>query len=163
MYAANRAAAALLAVAAFLLFAPMAPAEAAPFGLIKDRQLECLALNVYFESRAEPRAGQLAVAYTTLNRVHDERFPDTICDVVLQGGETKRGRCQFSWWCDGRSDAVTETAAWEESVRIARYALQRRAADPTQGALYFHSTGVDPRWSRHMKLTAKIGRHLFYR
>ena len=52
-----------------------------------DREFECLALNVYFESRGEPLAGQYAVAAVTLNRVVHPAFPDSICQVVMQGAE----------------------------------------------------------------------------
>ena len=70
------------------------------------KQRECLARNIYFEARNEPFAGQFAVAMVTLNRVHDEQFPNSICEVVYQGlhwpsGHPKRDRCQFSWYCDG--------------------------------------------------------------
>ena len=63
----------------------------------RDAALQCLALNVYWEARSEPMQGQLAVAAVTLNRVNDPRFPDDICDVVRQGGEVRKHRCQFSW------------------------------------------------------------------
>ena len=80
---------------AFALAWPSGDGEAMPFGLVDDRELECLALNVYFEARSEPSEGQLAVAYTTLNRVADTQFPDSVCEVVQQGGEAKLHKCQF--------------------------------------------------------------------
>jgi hypothetical protein len=67
-------------------------------------ELDCLASNVYWEARAEPRLGQIAVAAVTLNRVADPGFPDTVCGVVRQGEERGRDRCQFSWYCDGLDD-----------------------------------------------------------
>ena len=66
-----------------------------------DTELECLAQNIYFESRSETTSGKRAVAHVVLNRVSSKRFPSTICDVVQQGG-SKLNRCQFSWWCDGK-------------------------------------------------------------
>jgi spore germination cell wall hydrolase CwlJ-like protein len=53
-----------------------------------DKALRCLALNIYHEARSEPRAGQIAVASVTLNRVKSKRFPGTVCDVVMQGGKS---------------------------------------------------------------------------
>ena len=50
-----------------------------------EREIECLALNSYYESRGESRAGQVAVAQVVLNRLESERFPNTICGVVQQG------------------------------------------------------------------------------
>jgi len=153
-------------LAATLTFAPggtARPAQAGQLGPVDRAQLECLALNIYFEARSEPLAGQLAIAFTTLNRVADRQFPDTICGVVRQGGDEVQGRCQFSWWCDGKSDRVQEGDAWAEALHVARRALREPAPDPTRGALFFHVAGANPGWARDRELTARIGRHRFYR
>ena len=47
--------------------------------------MECLAKNIYFESRNQSHLGQMAVAHVTINRVLDKRYPDTVCKVVHQG------------------------------------------------------------------------------
>lgn len=128
-----------------------------------DSDLDCLALNVYFEARSEPEIGQVAVAAVTLNRVRDPAFPDTICAVVKQGEEYGRHRCQFSWWCDGRDDTPRNPSAWQRARLIASLALSRALEDPTSGALWYHADHVQPSWSRSMAMIAQIGRHLFYR
>ena len=46
---------------------------------------KCLALNMYYEARNQGTAGAIAVTNVVLNRVNDERFPNTICEVVKQG------------------------------------------------------------------------------
>jgi spore germination cell wall hydrolase CwlJ-like protein len=127
-----------------------------------DESLRCLALNVYHEARSEPEVGQLAVAAVTLNRVRSDAFPDSVCEVVKQGGE-KRHRCQFSWWCDGKSDRPTEAEAWKNAKHISRQVLLGLAKDPTNEALYYHATYVKPRWSQNMEQTARIDQHVFYR
>lgn len=127
-----------------------------------DQDLRCLALNIYHEARSEPVTGQVAVARVTLNRVESDAFPGSICEVVKQGGQ-KRNRCQFSWWCDGKSDQPTEPRAWRRSLEIGQSVLADRAPDPTRGALYYHADYVTPRWSHSFYRTAEIGRHLFYR
>ncbi|MEA3638881.1 MAG: cell wall hydrolase [Lamprobacter sp.] len=127
-----------------------------------DEELHCLALNIYHEARSEPLSGQLAVAKVTLNRVRSTSFPESICGVVKQGSQ-KRNRCQFSWWCDGKSDEPTELKAWQKSLELGRRVLAGEVADPTQGALYYHATYVSPKWSRSFQRTTQIGRHLFYR
>ena len=66
-------------------------------------EAHCLALNAYHEARSESVAGIIAVSQVVLNRVKSPMFPNSICEVVFQGG-TKRDRCQFSWHCDGKSD-----------------------------------------------------------
>ncbi len=127
-----------------------------------DEDLQCLALNIYHEARSEPLTGQLAVAQVTLNRVASEAFPESVCEVVKQGGQ-KRNRCQFSWWCDGKSDHPTEEKAWRKSLDLGRRVLAEQSPDPTKGALYYHATYVSPTWSRSFQRTAQIGSHLFYR
>ena len=76
-------------------------------------------MNIYHEARGEPDAGKEAVGHVVLNRAADPRFPGQICDVVRQGGELPRYRCQFSWWCDGRSDAPRNVAAWQQARQVA--------------------------------------------
>jgi len=127
-----------------------------------DPDLHCLALNIYHEARSEPESGQIAVARVTLNRVESEAFPESICGVVKQGSQ-KRHRCQFSWWCDGKPDDPKEQKAWKRSLEISRRVLTDEVPDPTDGALYYHTDYVSPKWSRHLERTTRIGRHLFYR
>ena len=75
--------------------------------------IECLALNVYFEARGEPFVGKLAVAHVVLNRMRDRRFPASACMVVKQGGDRVRHNCQFSWWCDGKSDVPKQKKVYK--------------------------------------------------
>jgi spore germination cell wall hydrolase CwlJ-like protein len=128
-----------------------------------ERELDCLALNVYWEARSEPPAGQMAVAAVVLNRVANPAFPDTICDVVMQGAEHGRHRCQFSWHCDGLDDTPRNPAAWEKALMVARIVLSGGEDDPSRGALWYHADHVRPDWSRKMAVIARIGHHLFYR
>lgn len=151
----------LAAVLAVCALAPDSHAVESPAA--ESRELQCLALNIYWEAGTESRRGKLAVAHVTLNRVQDGGFPDSVCGVVKQGGEKPRHGCQFHWWCDGRSDVPDDASRWEESLEAARAALKGEAADPTAGALFFHNTSVRPAWQSEHSLTARIGNHLFYR
>jgi spore germination cell wall hydrolase CwlJ-like protein len=139
------------------------PGDAAQDSADSERELDCLALNTYWEARSEPAAGQMAVAAVVLNRVANPAFPDTICDVVMQGAEHGRHRCQFSWHCDGRDDTPRNTAAWEKALMVARLVLSGGQDDPNRGALWYHADHVRPDWSRKMAVIARIGHHLFYR
>lgn len=118
-----------------------------------DKQLNCLAQNIYHESRGEPYAGQLAVAFVTLNRVEDPNFPSDICKVVYQRG-------QFSW--TNKNARVKEKDAWLKSVTIAKLAtaLHEAGADNTNGALYFDGGGN--KVTHRNNKTARIGKHSFY-
>ena len=53
--------------------------------LIESEEAHCLALNVYYETRSDNLAGMYAVSDVVLNRVRDDRYPNTICEVVYQG------------------------------------------------------------------------------
>jgi spore germination cell wall hydrolase CwlJ-like protein len=124
--------------------------------------LRCLALNIYHEARGEPLQGKIAVAHVVLNRVAASRFPGQVCDVIKQGGERRRYRCQFSWWCDGRSDKPRDLVAWRESLLIALLIRRGAADDPTEGALWYHADTVRPYWADLLKPRTKIGKHIFY-
>lgn len=120
-------------------------------------EANCLATNIYFEARGESLKGQLAVAMVTLNRVADESFPDTICEVVYQGS-TNRGKCQFGWYCDGKSDNIPKHSPEKRiAMLIAITVMKIPIRDPTNGALYFNSNS-----KKHPKNAIKIGDHIFY-
>jgi spore germination cell wall hydrolase CwlJ-like protein len=126
-------------------------------------ELRCLALNVYWEARSETPLGRLAVASVTLNRVANRNFPNTICEVVLQGQEQGLHRCQFSWVCDRRGNEPGDDAAWRDAELVAFAALFLNLPDPTRGALWYHADYVSPPWADSMAQAMRIGRHLFYR
>ena len=139
--------------------------------LLDPTQLECMAKNIYFEAAIESTAGKLAVAQVTLNRVNSDRFPNTICGVVKQGkhypnGFPVRDRCQFSWYCDGKSDEIKDHYTYNQLYVLAEGLVAsnfKTLLDITDGALYYHADYVKPKWSRHFEKTVKIGRHIFYR
>ena len=85
--------------------------------------ITCLAQNIYFEARDQPTIGQRAVAEVVLNRVHDPRWPDTVCEVIREGPTYSwkqdypiKHRCQFSWYCDGLSDKPKDQRAWSKRL-----------------------------------------------
>ena len=125
------------------------------------RQQECLALAMDWEARGEGRRGMEAVGWTVLNRVESPQFPSTPCAVVYQGGE--RPGCQFSWYCDGKSDRPRDQDSWRLALRTAGDLLAGPGSDPTGGALYFHAAGAGTSWHRTLRRTARVGGHVFYR
>ncbi len=119
-----------------------------------EAEMDCLARNIYFESRGEPLEGQYAVAYVTLNRVLDSRWPDTICEVVYEPN-------QFSWTTN-RDRPIREHDAWVDAQTVARssYAQYHMLGrDITDGAVYFNAGG---RQDYHGGLTLVVGNHKFY-
>jgi spore germination cell wall hydrolase CwlJ-like protein len=127
-----------------------------------DAQVECLARNIYWEAGGEPEVGKVAVAAVTLNRVADRRFPKDVCGVVAQGSASK-GRCQFTWACDGRRHVTPSGSRWREARAIAHRVLHIGYDDPTNGALFFHGVRERTRWNHIRSMVAQIGNHMFYR
>ena len=147
-----------LALPLVLLPAPDRPAEALS---ISAGPARCLAVALYFEAQSEGREGMEAVAAVVINRVRHPEFPNDVCAVVTDGGE--QPPCQFSWWCDGKSDRPREVQAWQDAQIVARDVLENDFRDPTGGALFFHTTNMRNPWKRPRQKTTEIGRHVFYR
>ena len=150
----------LIAMGAVILMAAASVAIAAKRHV--DNELECLALNIYFEARGEQREGQAAVAHVVMNRVADDRFPGGVCAVVQQGGKDTED-CQFSWWCDSLGDRPKHKADWETARDVARIVYWGGDEDPTGGALWYHATSVRAYWRGQFEKGPKIGNHIFYR
>jgi N-acetylmuramoyl-L-alanine amidase len=129
--------------------------------------LICLALNIFFESADQPFLGQLAVGQTVMNRVLSGKFPSTVCEVVKQGptykGNPIRNRCQFSWYCDGKSDTPEDSTAWFVARSIAHDILNMNYDDYLDGALWYHSIHVNPVWSSTKERIVRIEDHIFYK
>lgn len=124
--------------------------------------LTCLALNVYHEARNEPLVAQYAVAHVVLNRVASDRYPDDVCSVVHQGYHKGKHKCQFSWYCDGKSDEATNQHAWLQSVTLASAVLDNIYPDITEGALWYHAHYSSPYWKSSVKYVTQIDSHIFY-
>ncbi len=126
-----------------------------------DDAITCLSRTIYWEIRGEGAASMEAVANVVMNRLGHEGFPNTICEVVRQGRE--QGACQFSWWCDGRSDDAEEDKSYAIAKEIARKALNGQLTDRTGGALYFRQRKATPSWSTKYIMTVEVGEHVFYK
>jgi len=124
---------------------------------------ECMAQAIYFEAGNEIPTGQRAIADVILNRLHDPRFPKTVCDIIHDGAGVGIGHCQFSWFCDGRSDETSDEVRWQMAEQAATEVLSGEYPDWTKGALYFHNKSVKPPWRKRLLLTNVIGNHIFYR
>jgi spore germination cell wall hydrolase CwlJ-like protein len=163
---------------------------------VTNKDEDCLARNIYYESGAESEEGKAAVGIVTINRVLDGRFGKSICSVVNQRTVFVRSKevektemvqtgffggpepvtkktvevrivpvCQFSWVCMFVRTPKVSNPQWEESKQVARELLQDGYAsyrNKYANALYFHSNGVRPVWSKSKTPIAKVGGHTFY-
>jgi len=134
--------------------------------------VKCMALNIYHEARSEPLVSKLAIADVVLNRTKDVRSPDTICAVVYESlqdtpGYIYNAKCQFSWYCDGKSDEPKENAAWQEALNLAKNILvDSYGRGISEGATHYHRYDIrPPAWTKNKEvvLVGRIGAHIFYR
>ena len=141
-----------------------------------DDSAECLAKNIYYEARNQGTAGWMAVTAVVLNRVNDSRFPNTICEVVEQGPTRPswknasikipvKNRCQFSWYCDGKSDNPKNKVAYGKMLAISDSILSNELPfyDITDGATFYHADYVVPAWAKTKTRTVEIEDHIFYK
>lgn len=130
----------------------------------RERQLDCLAMNIYREAGYEPFEGKVAVAQVTMNRVASGKFADDVCGVVYQKNVImEKVVCQFSWYCDTahRSRPINKEA-YQESYEVAKKVLlEGFKLDVLKEALYYHANYVNPKWS--LEKIGSIGNHIFYK
>ncbi len=144
-------------------------------GAMIAEAIMCLALNAYWEARNQSHKGMIGVSQVVMNRVESEYFPNTVCEVVKQGPTRQswkdpevripvKNRCQFSWYCDGKSDEVPkiDEEVWEEAKLIA-FGVYNNRIDPLVGnSLWYHADYIRPAWAKQKKRVAKIDNHYFY-
>ena len=130
----------------------------------RERQLECLAMNIYLEAGHENFEGKVAVAQVTMNRASHPSFPKDVCAVVFQKTVViDRVICQFSWYCDTAHKArPVNQSAYNESMAVAKKVLlEGFRLDVMKEALYYHANYVNPRWP--LEKIGSIGNHIFYK
>lgn len=131
---------------------------------MRERQLGCLAKNIYHEAGGEPFEGKVAVAQVTLNRVNSSQFPGDVCKVIYQKNMFyEKVVCQFSWVCDREvAFRPTNRANYNESMIAAQKVLLEDYRLPSlKNALYYHADYINPGWKKEQ--VAKIGHHIFYK
>ena len=129
----------------------------------RERQLNCLAKNIYYEAGHEPFEGKVAVAQVTLNRVNSGQFPNDVCGVIYQKSVIyEKVICQFSWYCEtpGRMRPINGEAYAESMAVAKKVLLENFRLDGLKNALYYHADYINPGWGKEK--VAHIGRHIFY-
>ena len=147
------------------------------FAAVVPQEITCLATNIYWEARNQSVEGMIAVGAVTRNRVHNPHFPNNYCDVVYQAKLSKwwfehhqkevplRNKCQFSWYCDGKSDDIPfqDKELYERIKRLAVRIYFGYEKDNTFGSNFYHADYVYPLWADTMTHTVTIDNHIFYR
>ena len=137
-----------------------------------NNEIFCMAQNIYFEAGNQPLAGKVAVGHVVLNRLEHSNYPGTMCDVIYQAKWKEnwlgnmhpiRNQCQFSWFCDGKSDEPEISPTWYESLKVARDVVQGGYPDITEGATHYHNDKVNPYWADSLNQTVIINNHIFYK
>ncbi len=130
----------------------------------REKQLDCLAINIYREAGYEPFEGKVAVAQVTMNRVASGKFGNDVCGVVYQKSVImEKVVCQFSWACDQvHRNRPVNKEAYNESYEVAKKVLlEGFRLSVLKDALYYHASYVNPRWP--LEKIGKIGQHIFYK
>ena len=155
---------------ALLMFILLSAQKVSAFD--ENGEAVCLAKNIYFEAGNQPLAGKVAVAHVVFNRMEHSSYPQDICGVVYQArwrenwkGEQVpiRHQCQFSWFCDGKSDEPLDTDTFFESYNIAQDIIMGKYPYITEGATHYHSVMVEPYWAETLNETVQIQHHIFYK
>lgn len=127
------------------------------------RAQKCLAEAIYFESRGEPKRGQIAVAQVVVNRVFSGYYPADVCGTVYQNAQ-RHLACQFTFACDNVKDVIREPDMWVQAKEIAADMLDGKLWLTSVGrATHYHAYWVHPSWVREMQKLDRIGVHTFYR
>ena len=130
----------------------------------KERKMQCMTQNIYWEAASEPAEGKLAVAQVVMNRVESGKFPNDPCQVVHQKNIVyERVLCQFSWYCEQNfKTRPVHKKLWDECAEAAKMVMVDGFRLPElKDALYYHADYVNPQWNK--KKVATIGRHIFYK
>jgi hypothetical protein len=141
---------------------------AKPFGALSEkefraRELRCMATAVYFEARGETVRGQIAVGQVIMNRARSDFYPNTICGVVFQG-QWNRNACQFSFACDGVTDAPKEKEEWATALDVAKQVISGKVyLSDIADATHYHAVYVRPDWRKDVTRIKQIGVHIFYK
>ena len=131
---------------------------------MRERQLDCLSRNIYYEAGGEPFEGKVAVAQVTINRTESGLYPNDICKTIYQKNIVyEKVLCQFSWVCDRTvATRAVNKVSFKESEEVAKKVLLEGFRLPSlKEAMYFHGDYINPGWKRE-RIT-KIGNHIFYK
>lgn len=128
-----------------------------------QRELTCLALNVYHEARGSSSADQFSTVLVVLNILKARPQLISVCRVVYDQ-IYPRGKWvgRFSWTSDGLPDMPQDLEAWLTSQRIAFTVYNDpEFPDITDGATHYHEHSIKPYWAVDGINPVRIGAHIY--
>lgn len=114
------------------------------------KEFDCLAENIYYESRGEPYIGKIAVAHTTFNRAEKV---GSFCEVVHKPH-------QFSWTL--KEQKKPHGKEWFAARHAAMMFSNGVRVKNLEEVEHYHTAKVNPIWDNSMTQVATIGGHQFY-
>ncbi len=124
-----------------------------------NRQIQCMAENIYHEAGNQSQRGMIAIGNVVMNRVQSGKFANTPCAVIRQ---RFKGHCQFSWVCNTRN-RIRDMAMFRHALEVAEMVYYKRTSDLTRGSTFYHAIRISPGWFSSLRQTVKIGDHIFYK
>lgn len=126
-----------------------------------EKDLECLTLNIYMEGGIESIEGKLAIGVVTVNRLNSRKYGDTLCRVVY-------AKNQFSWTMNTPQNTKNLKYINREQYKIShdvakKIIIEKFTINNLRNSLHYHGDYIaTPVWAKNKKVSAKIGRHIFY-
>ncbi len=102
------------------------------FGMAQLSEKECMMRAMYFESNRSSPDGMLAVGTVVMNRLHDSRYPHSVCGVVGQKNQFAQGVL---------TKKMTDSGAILAS-QMADQVLAGARHPGVQNAQHFHTAGL---------------------
>lgn len=120
-----------------------------------QRQIICLALNLYHEARGSSYESIMAVGFSTRNRLNKNK---DYCSVIWEKG-------QYVWTKRPiQGQMPKDTASWNKIMDAAtKIVTVEGLKDTTNGAdsFYSHNLKNAPRWAHKSPVRVRIGKLVF--
>ena len=126
------------------------------------KELQCLALAVYYEASREQRDTQIGIAQVAMNRTAASKTPREICRTVYSGLNSPAG-CLFESTCRFIGALPRSDGALGNAVDVAMDVAAGRDLRPQLAkATHFHDSRNKPGWTLSLHRIERIGKFDFY-
>lgn len=101
--------------------------------ILNEKEVRCLARNITQEADPRSEIDRISVAFATINRVKDKRFPNTICGVISQKGA-------MSWY---RNPIKRNAPPLEQDVKLSKRILMGEFINPSGDTTNWYNRKLD--------------------